>query len=66
MEGTEALEIPPIPAHCPTSHQSALTYVIQRNHVSLVYIIMSNMLAIDGAVNRIETGLSIGSRYLVP
>jgi len=66
MVGMAALEAPPILAYCSISHPSALTYVIQRKHVSLVYFIMSDILAIDGEVIRLETGLSIGSRFLVP
>jgi hypothetical protein len=66
MMETAALEAPPYPSYCCISHQSALIYVIQRKHMSLVYIFMSDILAIDGAVNRLETGLSIGSRFLVP
>lgn len=66
MVGMAALEAPPMLAYFSISHQSALTYVIQQKHVSLVYIIMSDILAIDGAVNWLETGLSIGSRFLVP
>jgi hypothetical protein len=66
MVGMAALEAPPLLAYCSISHQSAVTFVIQRKHVSLVYIIMSDILAVDGAVNRLETGLSVGSRFLIP
>jgi hypothetical protein len=66
MVGMAALEASPILAYCSVSHHSTLTHVIRRKHVSLVYIIMSDILAIDGAVNRLETGRSIGSRFLVP
>lgn len=36
--------------------QSALTYVKQRKLFSLVYLIMSDILAMDGAVNRLVSG----------
>jgi hypothetical protein len=66
MVGMAALEALPLLAYCSVSHQSALRFVIQRKHVSLVNVIMSDILAIVVAVNRIETGLSFGSRFLIP
>jgi len=66
MVGMTALEAPPLLAYCSISHQSALRFVIQRKLVSSVYVIIADILAIDGAVNRLETGLSIGSRFLIP
>ena len=65
MVGMAALEAPPLLAYFSISHQSALRFVIQRKQVSLVYIIKSDILTVVGAVNWLESGLNIGSRFLI-